>query len=293
LIAVDWGSSSFRAFRMNDDGEILERRSSAAGVLSIEGRHFKEVLFAELADWLEAGETSVFISGMAGSRQGWVETAYLPCPVGLAELANAVVDIPMDGLKVHLIPGVATTDSYGVPDVMRGEETQALGVMDACGGNGLICLPGTHSKWINIADNRITAFITCMTGDLFGALRRSSILSRLMTVDDHIDNATFLRGVARSANSGGLLHHLFSVRTLALMEDLAPSDSASYLSGLLIGHEIRSAMPAEAHVRLVGSPLFTSLYGQAINVCRGTFTIVDSDAAARGLSAIAGRLRCI
>lgn len=291
MIAVDWGSSCFRAFRMSEDGAILERRSCAAGVLSIEGGHFQKTLFAQLGDWLEAGESRIFLSGMVGSRQGWVETEYLQCPVGIAELANAVVEVPVNGAEVLLIPGVSTTDSYGVPEVMRGEETQAMGVLDACAGTGLICLPGTHSKWINISDYAITGFITCMTGDVFGALRRCSILSRTTTVGDELDNTAFLRGVARSANTGGLLHHLFSVRSLALMDELEPSASASYLSGLLIGHEVRSVMPADAQIHLVGSAVFNSLYGQAINACGGTFTIENPDAAAHGMAAIAARLR--
>ena len=290
MIAVDWGSSNFRAFRMSDDGVILERRTSAAGVLSIQGGRFEETLFEQLGDWLEAGESRILLSGMVGSRQGLVETAYLQCPVGLADLAKAVVKVNLDGMEALLIPGVATTDSYGVPEVMRGEETQAMGMLDACGGAGIICVPGTHSKWINIADNAIASFITCMTGDVFSALRNGTILSRTMTVGNHMNNAAFLRGVARSADAGGLLHHLFSVRTLALMDDLAPSDSSSYLSGLLIGHEVRSVMPADAHVHLVGNAVLSSLYGQAIKACHGSFTIEDSDAAARGLAAIAQRL---
>lgn len=290
LIAVDWGSSSFRAFRMSDEGVILERRSSASGVLSIQGGRFKEALLEQVKDWLEAGETRIVISGMVGSRQGWVETEYLRCPAGVDELANAAVNIPLDGIAGLLIPGVTTTDSCGVPEVMRGEEAQVMGVMDACGGAGLICVPGTHSKWITIADYAITGFITCMTGDVFGALRRCTILSRIMTEENSVDNGAFLRGVARSADAGGLLHHLFSVRSLALMDELTPQDSASYLSGLLVGHEVRSVMPADAHVHLVGNAVLSKLYGWAINACHGSFTIEDSDAAARGLAAIAGRL---
>lgn len=290
MIAVDWGSTNLRAFRMSDDGTILDRRSSSAGVLSIEGGRFEATLFAQLRDWLEAGESRILISGMAGGRQGWVETAYLPCPAGLAQLANAVVKIRVCGTDVLLVPGVATTDSCGVPEVMRGEETQAMGVLDACGGAGLICVPGTHSKWINLADQAITGFITCMTGDVYGALRKSTILSCFMTEDEAMDNGAFLRGVERSADEGGLLHHLFSVRTLALMDDLAVSGSASYLSGLLIGHEVRSVMPENAHVHLVGNVALSSLYRQAIRACGGTFAIEDSDAAARGLAAIARSL---
>ena len=290
MIAIDWGTSNLRAYRINEVGDVIERRSFAGGILRIQNGRFAEALVAQVGDWLAAGESRILLSGMVGSRQGWVETGYLPCPVGLADLAHAVVKVPLPGAEVLLIPGVRGTDSYGVPEVMRGEETEAMGVLEACGGAGLVCLPGTHSKWINVRDNVITSFITCMTGDVFAALRNSTILSRIMTTDPAVDNEAFLRGVARSADSGGLLHHLFSVRTLALMDQLKEEASASYLSGLLVGHEVRAAMPPGAHVRLVGDSRLCSLYSQAISAGQGTFTLEDADAAARGFAAVGRRL---
>jgi 2-dehydro-3-deoxygalactonokinase len=132
-----------------------------------------------------------------------------------------------------------------------------------------------------------------MTGEVFAVLRKCTILSRIMTSDTTVDNQAFLRGVTRSADNGGLLHHLFSVRTLALMDQLKEEESASYLSGLLIGHEVRAAMPPETHVHLVGTAQLCSLYAQAIEACGGSSTIEDQDAAARGLAAIARRLSWI
>jgi 2-dehydro-3-deoxygalactonokinase len=173
---------------------------------------------------------------------------------------------------------------------MRGEETEVMGVLDICGGEGLVCLPGTHSKWIRLSDGTIISFITCMTGEVFAALRKCTILSRIMTSDVAVDSEAFLRGIVRSAEAGGLLHHLFSVRTLALTDQLKDQASASYLSGLLIGHEVRAVMAPGAHVHLVGAPQLCSLYAQAIQACGGSFTIEDEDAAARGLAAIGRRL---
>jgi 2-dehydro-3-deoxygalactonokinase len=293
LIAVDWGSTNFRAYRISKDGAVIERCSSQGGILAIEEGCFAEALTRQVGDWLEAGETKILLSGMIGSRQGWVETEYLSCPVGLADLANAVVKVPMLNAAVLLIPGIRGMDSQGVSEVIRGEETEAMGMLDTCGGEGLVCMPGTHSKWINISNRAIVSFITCMTGDVFGALRNYTILSRIMTTDTTVDDEAFLRGVARSADSGGLLHHLFSVRTLSLMGELNEETSASYLSGLLIGHEVREAMPFGAHVHLVGDPQLCSLYGQAIRVCKGTFTVAEEDAAARGLAAVGRRLKWI
>ncbi|MEO6801703.1 MAG: 2-dehydro-3-deoxygalactonokinase [Granulicella sp.] len=292
MIAIDWGTSNFRAFRMNDRAEIIETRSSHEGILRIRERRFQETLLSQIGDWLVTGETRILLCGMVGSRQGWVETGYLPCPVGLTNLANQLVRIPLAGLEIFLVPGVVGSDAYGVPEMMRGEETQAIGVLESHGG-GVVCSPGTHSKWINLSDDAIVDFTTCMTGDVFDALRSSTILSRIMTTDAAMDTEAFHRGVARSGDTGGLLHHLFGVRALALVDQLKEESSASYLSGLLIGHEVRKSMSAGTHVHLVGDTQLCSLYAQAISACEGFFTFEDEHAAARGLAAIGRKLSWI
>lgn len=227
---------------------------------------------------------------MIGSRQGWVETKYVSCPVGIADLAAAVAQVPFSGAEVLLIPGVAGVDSCGVPEVMRGEETEVMGMLQAGKGTGLACLPGTHTKWIQFSNEIIVNFVTCMTGESYAALRQNTSLARIMSVNEAHDNEAFLRGVARSMDAGGLLHHLFSVRTLTLMHHLEQAAAAPYLSGLLIGHEVRAVMPAGAHIHLVGDPQLCSLYAQAIQTCGGSFTLEQEHAAPRGLAAIGRRL---
>lgn len=293
MIGIDWGTTNLRAFSFNDAGEVIERRTSRDGVLRVQNRSFDKVLRERVGDWLEAGETRILLCGMVGSRQGWVEVGYISCPAGMTEISTAVTEVPFSGAKVFIIPGVLGNDQYGVPEVMRGEETQVMGMVQTCEGTGLICLPGTHSKWVRFTDGTIESFITCMTGDVYAALRANTILGRIMTADEAINNDAFLRGVNRSADSEGLLHHLFGVRTLTLMDRLKQDSSASYLSGLLIGHEIRAVMPQKAHVHLVGDPQLCSLYAQAIQSCGGSFTVEEEDASARGLAAIGRRLSWI
>jgi 2-dehydro-3-deoxygalactonokinase len=290
LIGVDWGTSNFRAFRLDAAGRVIERRSYPTGVLKVQEGKFAETLQAQIGDWIAAGETRVLLCGMVGSRQGWAEANYLRCPVNIDDFAQAVVRLPFAGAEAVLIPGVIGEDSTGVPEVMRGEETEVMGIVDSCEEQGLVCLPGTHSKWIELRSGSIVRFVTCMTGEMFAALRRCTILSKLMNSDLAIDDASFMRGVARSAEIGGLLHHLFSVRTLVLTGELKEESSASYLSGLLIGHEVRAAMPANANVHLVGAAQLCKLYGTVIAACGGTFTLEDEDAAARGLAAIGRRI---
>ena len=140
--------------------------------------------------------------------------------------------VPFPGAQVRLAPGVMGADAAGVPEVMRGEETAAMGILDACGGEALVCFPGTHSKWLQIVDRRITRFTTFMTGEMYSAVRQSTILGRMMTSEAAADNPAFLAGVTRAGQAGGLLHHLFGVRTLGLMGRLREEDSASYLSGV-------------------------------------------------------------
>jgi 2-dehydro-3-deoxygalactonokinase len=293
LIGIDWGSTNFRAFRFNDTGEVTDRRFSAEGVLRVQDRSFGNILSEQVGDWVAAGETRILLCGMIGSRQGWVEARYVSCPVGIADLAAAVIEVPFSGAEVSLIPGVAGVDSCGVPEVMRGEETEVMGMLQARRGAGLACLPGTHSKWIEFTDDKIVNFVTCMTGELYAALRQNTTLARIMTLNEAGNKDAFLRGVARSVDAGGLLHHLFSVRTLTLTDQLKEDASASYLSGLLIGHEVRAVMPAGAHIQLIGDSRLCSLYAQAIQACGGSFTVEDEYAAARGLAAIGRRLSWI
>jgi 2-dehydro-3-deoxygalactonokinase len=290
LIAVDWGTSNFRAFRLNAEGAVLARRSSPQGILRVGNGNFEEFLRAEIGPWLAEGEKKVLLCGMIGSRQGWVEAEYLPCPVGISDLANAVVQVPFSGAEVWLVPGVIGPDAAGVPELMRGEETAAMGMLDAYGGAGLVCFPGTHSKWIQLSERKIKSFTTCMTGEIYGAVRKCTILGRMMTSNAAIDKNAFHDGVARSGDIGGLLHHLFGVRTLALMGQLREEATASYLSGLLIGHDVRAATTGGEVVHLVGTAMLCGLYAQAIEACGGAAKVEDEDAAALGLAAIGRRL---
>src|SRR5262249_18368496 len=148
------------------------------------------------------------------------------------------------GRRVFIVPGVSCRDVHGVPDVMRGEETQIIGAIDDLGGDAVVCLPGTHSKYVRVRDRCIASFTTHMTGEGSSALWRHSILGRLSDVDTVEDKAAFDAGVDRSADGQGLLHHLFGVRTRGLFQEIPAAGLASYLSGLLIGHEIRAAAPS-------------------------------------------------
>jgi 2-dehydro-3-deoxygalactonokinase len=283
VIGVDWGTSHVRAYRLSDDGSpvVVDRRESGDGVRSIAPGRFAAVLMELTGAWIAAGERRVLLSGTVGSRNGWRETRPVPCPVAIANLARVVEPIAFDGACVRILPGVAGTDTSGVPEVMRGEETEIAG---AGIDSGTVCLPGSHSKWVLMEHGAITRYATYLTGEAFAALRAHTLLAKLMGPETPAAGPAFDAGVARSAEPGGLLHHLFGVRTLGLAGRLAPSDSASYLSGLLIGHEVRSVQPGD--VTVVGAPALVTLYARAIDACGGRAAIGPTNAAARGLARI-------
>jgi 2-dehydro-3-deoxygalactonokinase len=286
MIGIDWGTSSFRAFRLADDGRVLDRRAAPRGIMSVKDGQFAEVVHEFAGDWLKAGERRILLSGMIGSRQGWRESQALQCPAGVENLARALTPVPFDGATIFIVPGLTCRDANGVAEFMRGEETQIVGLLPAIGGEGLVCLPGTHSKWARIEGGRIASFTTHMTGEAFAALSQHTILGRLMQGEAH-DDAAFDRGVTRASDPGGLLHHLFGARTLVLAGELPESATRSYLSGMLIGHEIRAALTgATDPVHLAGEAKLCALYARALAGVGRAARIAPEDAAVRGLAAI-------
>ncbi len=290
MIGVDWGTTSFRAFRIARDGAIRDRRMSLRGLANVPDKRFADTLREEVGPWLAAGEDHVLLSGMIGSRQGWKEAPYVSCPAGAEDVAAGLVEIEFDWGQVKLVPGLSAVDEAGVAEVMRGEETQVFGVLASMGGSGLACLPGTHSKWVRVEGGRIVGFATHMTGETFGALRGHTILGRMMR-EGPADDAPFDAGVSRSDDPGGLLHHIFGARSMVLAGRLAETGAAAYLSGILIGNEVRAALAGQRGevVHVIGAPELTMLYARAISAYGGYPERHYGEAAARGLALIGGR----
>lgn len=295
MIAVDWGTSSLRLYRMADDGQVRERRRSDDGVMACEGR-FGEVLAREISGW---DDRDLLLCGMVGSRGGWQEMPYLPCPAGNQALALGMQRFQPPGFDdraLWLVPGLRDTGSDAVPDVMRGEESQLAALLDVLpGGTHLVCLPGTHSKWATVRDGKVQRFATAMTGELYAILRQHSLLGRLMPVGDaRFDGYAFDAGLKRSADNGGLLHHLFGVRTAGLFQQFAEPALPSYLSGLLIGHELRASglfshAPRPAQVHLIGNDRLLASYAHALTTLGVGVQRHPEDLAARGLHALWAR----
>jgi len=297
LVAIDWGTTSARAYLVGARGETVATRAAQLGIREVGDRDFAGALSQLLGDWGRL-EIPRIAGGMIGSRQGWVEASYLTCPASLDALAAGLVRTPAGELAI--VPGLIARDEAGVPDVMRGEETQLAGAVDASEGPLLAVLPGTHSKWAHVDRGRVVTFRTSMTGELFAALLDHTILGALADRRDGAvaSETAFGRGVdrARPAREAGLAHLVFSARTLALTGELAGPDVAEFLSGVLIGAEIESARGwaerrgLEARrVRLIGDDRLVARYRAAFARADILATPGRPDAAVAGLFAIAQR----
>lgn len=264
-IAVDWGSTNRRAWALGPDGRTLAERSDAAGLLAIQDRRFSESLQTFLEDWLTPG-LPVVMAGMVGSRMGWVEVPYLAAPAPLADLAKRLMKAGrLGGSDCWIVPGVSF-DGPEQPEVMRGEECQMLGaLLRQQRSDGVFLTPGTHSKWVRVEGGKLLEFRTYITGELFNLLRQSGTLAQLMTGEGD-DEAAFLQGVRATSAGSELLNRLFSARSLALFNRLSGDKIASYVSGMLVGTEMRDALAAwpdlaRGGVTCIGSAGMIARYG--------------------------------
>lgn len=297
LVAIDWGTTSARAYRLDASGAILGIRSADLGIQRVQNATFPQALAALLGEW-RAEAVPRIASGMIGSRQGWVEAPYVDCPAALETYADSIVRTP--GGEVAIVPGARCRDPDGVPDVMRGEETELLGAIGPDEPRVLAVLPGTHSKWALVERGRLAAFATFMTGEIYSLLLAHSILGRMASGDADDGGgdaqAAFVAGFDRGRGSDALTHVVFGARTLALAGDLAPPLVRHWLSGVLIGHELAGAGAWAARlgtgmerVRVVGATAIAARYLSALAHAGIAAERGRADAAAHGAWLVARR----
>lgn len=245
LIGLDWGTTNLRAYLFASDGAVLEARQRPYGIRSLPGGGFNAALSEITADWPDSPRLAC---GMIGARDGWIEMPYLDVPVIPETICSQISSVTAnDNRPVHVMPGLRTPQR---PDVMRGEETQVIGLIASQGpghGDATLVLPGTHSKWITLRGNAIVDFRTLMTGEMYSIILKHSIIGAGLNTADAATAPTqarmaFHKGVSaviESANAG-MTSSLFALRAWRLNGDLAEEDVASCLSGMLIAEEIRA-----------------------------------------------------
>ena len=288
MIALDWGSTRLRAWLLADGGAILAERQNGDGASVLEGGApgFDRALTALAGDWLKLGLPTL-ACGMVGSAHGWREAAYVACPARLDELHGHLVEVRTSGgAVVRIVPGLIDAS----PDVMRGEETQVVGLVHAhpaLADNACVLMPGTHAKWVQLRHGTVTGFRTRMTGEVYALLRSHSVLARLMSRDDtgwHPD--AFEAGVdaARRGAGADLLGQLFAVRALGLTQRWPAAALADHLSGLLIGHELVCGLrQAQGPLVLVGEAALCERYVHALRSLDVVPTGVHANTAHLGL----------
>ncbi|WP_119274981.1 2-dehydro-3-deoxygalactonokinase [Taklimakanibacter deserti] len=283
MIAVDWGTTNRRAWALGRDGKVLAERQDGEGLLQVKPQGFARSFADFAALWLTRGERlPVLMCGMVGSKLGWTEAPYIAAPADLSGLARHLHPVPFAGdARIVIVPGVSAIDR-GVPDVMRGEECQVLAVMAQRRlRDATLLLPGTHSKWVQVADGKLVSFRTYMTGELYNALTSSGTLAQLMEKGE-ADGEAFLRGLrqVRDEGSGALTHLLFGVRTLGLFDLMPRASLSTYLSGLLIGAEMTDAVAWSGAKQMiaVGSPKLLENYRRAADFFGLAFEAHDNSA---------------
>ncbi|HEY0113209.1 MAG TPA: 2-dehydro-3-deoxygalactonokinase [Allosphingosinicella sp.] len=276
FIAVDWGTTNRRAWRIGVDGAVAEEMEDGCGILSIPKGRFPGAV-QQVRERL--GELPMLMAGMVGSNRGWIEAPYVPCPAGLPELAARLQWAEPD--RVAIVPGVSW-ESGADADVMRGEEVQILGAFAKgwIAPEATICHPGTHNKWIRLEDGRITAFRTVMTGELFNLLKGHSILADLLQ-GEVAEGAAFEAGVHHGLEQDDLTAELFSVRARALLGKAERGDAASYVSGLLIGSDIKVGLrtAGEGEIVVMARPDLARLFSAALEVAGRSSRAIDGEAA--------------
>jgi len=265
-VGLDWGTSNLRAYAIDSSGAVVDELQSNQGMNVLKPGEFEEALINLIEPWLGSHRVmSVYACGMVGARQGWQEAAYrsVPCqPVSGQGLTKVLTSDPR--IEVRILPGLSQSSPA---DVMRGEETQIAGLLATEPNfDGAICLPGTHSKWVSIANGEIVGFHTFMTGELFSLISSQSVLRHSVS-EDGDDRDAFLNAARASVQQPNItVQNMFGVRASSLLSEVDPNAARARLSGMLIGQEIGVAKDLwnGRPVTIIGSSSLSNLYADIL-----------------------------
>lgn len=277
-VAVDWGTSSLRIWSLSADGDILDRFSGSLGMSGLAPHDFERVLETQLKRMSVGPEIPAVICGMAGAAQGWFEAPYVSAPTALSQLGSRAVQVPGTQRQVHILPGIK---QLSPANVMRGEETQLLGLLTKQPElDAVVCLPGTHSKWVEVRNGCVERFTTCMTGEIFGLLSEQSVLKHSL-VDEGWDTQAFNDTLIETIEAPEhFANALFSLRADRLLSGLSSAKARARLSGLLVGIELAATRTYWEHkqVILLGDTELCSHYADALTLQSVAVELADSEA---------------
>ena len=296
IIGINWGSTNFRAYRITADGVDVDRLESPAGIATLDRAGMVALIAQVAARWPDVERR--YASGMIGSNIGWVDAGYADCPVTADVLRAALRPCRIGDVDVTVVPGIACRRARdGAPDIMRGEETELFGLLASHSSaepplQGLVALPGTHTKWVRVADGSIVDFLTCMSGEIYDRLTAAGLLKSIVEGEAR-EGVVFARAVRTGFERGlGLAALLFGARARVIRGDLDRTDAASHLRGLLIGAEIADALSlfpqlARGMTPLIGSSAVGRLYHAALAELGFASRAIDSRlVACRGFLAL-------
>ncbi|HEV7777879.1 MAG TPA: 2-dehydro-3-deoxygalactonokinase [Luteibacter sp.] len=293
FIAINWGSSNFRAYLLDDTGLVQDAFAEPAGIASLGRDGMAAQIERLLQRWPDA--PTMYACGMVGSNVGWEEVGYAECPIGLDGLAANLHPTTIAGRVMQIVPGLTCRRACdGAPDIMRGEETELFGLLAAgrLPRDGIVALPGTHSKWVRIVGGRVIEFMTSMSGEIFDRLTAAGMLASIVAAPASTGTAFTMGARVGADRAPGLGTQLFGVRAKVIRKDLARDDAASYLRGMLIGAEIADArtlypMDGDDVVTLVGAAPVCALYAEALaGLAIRSITVDAADATAQGFAAL-------
>lgn len=298
FIAGDWGTSHLRLSLCDRDGSVLESRKGP-GVGAVKP-DIAGAFFSNIKSWEHFGPLPAVLCGMVGSTIGWREVRYLPCPIRPASIASGMMRFEANGRAIAIAPGLSCRNRLQGPDVMRGEETQILGALhlepQLREGRRMLCMPGTHTKWVTLKDGVIEHFLTAVSGEMYDILYNHSVLVNSREAADAVGGPAFRRALEKTKlyPDGELIHLLFEVRSGQLAGEIKQRDAADYLSGLIIGQDVsgakrffRSALEEAQGVVIVSTPKLGELYAEALRTRGIAIQRIDGDAASlAGLKAL-------
>ena len=283
-IAVDWGTSTFRAYLVQNN-KVSDTIETKDGMKFVKSYLFEQTLLSLIDRWLDDDEiTEILASGMVGSKQGWEEAPYQQIPCNLKKLNHITPTLKDNRISLKIFSGISQIHQ---PDIMRGEETQIAGFLNETPNfNGSICLPGTHSKWVEIRNNNIIKFKTFMTGELFEIISKNSVLIHSVEAEK-IDKMELLKSVDKILQKPELFSNaLFQLRADDLINSKGPTIYKSRLSGYLLAIELLGSLEfwKNKDIVLIGNPDLTEMYQFVLNKkVKSIKKFLSSDMVLKGL----------